>query len=123
VVAADLQPIFDALVPILAPVRKHLALSTEYSLDTRTHYALWEQTPHATRMFGAVVTKRQKVSFYLYTLSLYRDLRDVIGRPLLPRFVARGSFFDFDRIDPPALAALGDLVEVSLERWLLERSR
>ncbi|MBX3160919.1 MAG: hypothetical protein KF773_33470 [Deltaproteobacteria bacterium] len=121
--AAELQAVFEVLVPILSPCARHLALSREYSYDTSTHYALWEDAPGTTTMFGAVVMKRRKVSFYLYALALYRDLRGSIGKPLLPRFVPRGSFFDFDRIDPPALAALGDLVEVSLERWLLERSR
>ena len=118
---ADLQAVFDALVPILKPVAKHLQLSREHSLDTKGHYSLWEETPEGVTMFGCVVTKRRKVSFYLYVLALFRDLRPAIGKPLLARFVPRGSFFDFDRIDRAAIAALGDLVEVSLERWLLER--
>jgi hypothetical protein len=122
-VAADLQPIFDALVPILRPVAKHLNFSLEHSVDNADHYSVWEDAPGKATMFGVVIKKKTKVSFYLHPLSLFKDLRLSIGKPLLKLFRPRGSFFDFEKIDPPAMAALGDIVEVALERWLLERTR
>ena len=114
---ADFPLVFDRLQAILARHAPPLTVTTE----TVTHYETLAK-PTATYPagvpFGVVQTKKSYVSFHLFPLYLFPDLRD--GMPELLRQRMQGkTCFNFKRVDEPAMVALERLTAIGLERYRL----
>lgn len=98
---------FAALKSIFEPYIDDLAVKTD---DDRTLYLEKSGGTAKPEMFGAVMVKKNYVSFHYMPVYLAPDYLDGVSADLRKRMQGK-SCFNFTRADDPTISELRSLVE------------
>ena len=117
---SDLAAVFDRLKPLLQQCAAGLIVTEDgpagYSLNTQFSER-WKKELY----FGAVLIKKNYVSYYLMPVYMYPDLLDGISPALRKRMQGK-SCFNFAVIDDVLFTELAALTESCLQRCRAEKT-
>lgn len=109
------QIIFQRLKSILLPYAAPLIVT----IDEAEHYSL-DAPPSAQRkqalFFGAVMVKKNYVSFHLMAVYVFPDLLEAVS-PALKKRMQGKSCFNFTSLDETLLIELTGLAQKGFERY------
>lgn len=118
-VTQPLQPVFDALRPMLANCQSGLIvdkdLPADYSLNTP-----YVEKYRRSLFFGAVQIKKNYVSYYLMPVYIFPDLLEGIS-PELKRRMQGKSCFNFRKVEPALFSELDYLTQQCYTRFATEK--
>ncbi|MBX2965599.1 MAG: hypothetical protein KF845_05590 [Cyclobacteriaceae bacterium] len=116
------EQLYERLTGLLKPYEKYF----EVRANTSTEYELW--TTHIFRitnnraryqkgaLFAAVVIRKTFVTFFLYPVYLFPDLKNNMNERLKP-LLTSGSCFHFKKNEELPLSELNDLIDEGLKLY------